>query len=270
MSEILIPVAIVGGTGLLFGCLLAFAAIIFKVDKDSRIEMIEDTLPGANCGACGFAGCSAYAAAIVENGASVSSCSVGKDAVANRIAEIMGVKAEKVEPKVARVMCVGKCSVADNKYEYYGIEDCVAAAKLAGGAKTCPNGCLGLGSCVKVCKFDAISVEENIAVIDENKCTACGQCLKACPKSVIEFVPLSNKVWVPCNNTEKGADTNKYCRVGCVACRLCEKNCPGEAVTIVNNHAVIDYSKCISCGLCADKCPKKLIHKGKSDGIGIK
>lgn len=261
MNEIIIPVAIVGGTGLLFGCLLAFASIIFKVTKDDRIEMIEEALPGANCGACGFAGCSAYAAAVVEQGASVSCCSVGKDPVAKKIAAIMGKTAEKVEPKTAKVMCAGTCGIAEDKYEYAGIADCVAAAKLAGGAKTCPNGCLGLGSCISVCKFGAISIRDGIAFIDENKCTACGQCLKKCPKHIIAFVPASNKVWVPCMNTEKGAQTNKYCKTGCIGCKICEKSCPSDAIKVIDNHAVIDYEKCISCGLCADKCPKKLIHK---------
>ncbi len=268
MKEIILALAIVGGTGLLFGLLLAFAAVIFKVDKDNRIEMIEEVLPGANCGACGFAGCSAYAAAVAGEGAAVSCCSVGKDAVAKKIATIMGVKAQKVEPRAARVMCAGKCGIAENKYEYYGISDCTAAAKLAGGAKACPNGCLGLGSCVKVCKFDAISVVDGIAVIDEAKCTACGMCIKTCPKAVIKLVPLANKVWVPCNNTEKGAVVNKYCTAGCIACRLCEKACPNDAISVKNNHAVIDYDKCISCGLCAEKCPKKLIHKGTL-GVGL-
>lgn len=139
MSSILIPIAIVGGTGLLFGCLLAFASIIFKVTKDDRIEMIEEALPGANCGACGYAGCSAYAAAVVEENAPVSCCSVGKDAVAKKIASIMGKEAEKVEPKVARVMCAGTCGVAENKYEYSGIADCAAEAKLCRRSKGLPQ-----------------------------------------------------------------------------------------------------------------------------------
>lgn len=267
MSGILLPIAIVGGTGLLFGCLLAFAAVVFKVEKDDRIERIEEILPGANCGACGFAGCSAYAAAVVEKGASVSCCSVGKDAVAKKIATIMGKEAEKVEPKVARVLCAGTCGVAEDKYEYAGIQDCAAEAKLAGGAKACPNGCLGLGNCVRVCKFGAISVVDGIARVDEDKCEACGMCIKECPKHLIVFVPAANKVWVPCMNTEKGAETNKYCKAGCIGCKMCEKVCPSEAIKVIDNHATIDYDKCIGCGLCADKCPKKLIHKTAKAGI---
>lgn len=269
MTEIILAVVIVGIIGLLFGALLAYAAVVFKVEKDDRVERIEEELPGANCGACGFAGCSAYATAIVEGGAPVNMCSVGKDPVAKKIATIMGVQAAKVEPKVARVMCAGDCSVATNKYEYVGISDCAAAARLAGGPKECPNGCLGFGSCIKACKFDAISIVDGIARIDETKCTACGSCIKTCPKNVIAFVPVQNKVWVPCNNVEMGKFTGKYCKAGCIGCKICEKTCPVGAITVVDNHATIDYTKCVSCGLCADKCPKKLIHKGKSEGIGV-
>lgn len=261
MSEIIITMVIVGGCGLLFGCLLAFAAVIFKVEKDERIGRIEKILPGANCGACGYAGCAAYAAAVATEGAAVSRCSVGKGAVAEKIAEIMGGKAEKTEPGVARIMCAGKCGIAEDKYEYSGIADCASAAKLAGGAKTCANGCLGLGSCVKVCKFGALYISDGVARVDENKCTACGMCIKACPKHIIEIVPAEYGVLAPCSNTEKGAETGKYCRAGCIGCRICEKNCPTGAVTVLNNHAVIDYGKCIACGICADKCPKRLIRK---------
>ncbi len=261
MIEIITAIAVVGAIGLVFGCMLALASLIFKVDKDTRVEMIEQVLPGANCGGCGYAGCTAYAEAVVAGDATVSCCSVGKDAVAKKLATIMGVKPEKVEPMVARVMCIGVCGIADNKYEYYGIKDCQATSKLSGGAKTCPYGCLGLGSCVNACKFGALSIVEGVAVVDDEKCTACGMCIKACPKGIIEFVPLANKVWVPCENKDKGANTNKYCKAGCVACKMCEKVCPTEAIKIENNHARIDYEKCVSCGLCADKCPKKLIHK---------
>ena len=146
-------------------------------------------MPGANCGACGYAGCSSYAAAIVHDGAPINACSVGKAPVAKKISKIMGVEAKPVEEKTARVMCGGNCSVAVNKYEYSGIHDCVAASKLAGGAKECPNGCLGFGSCVSACPFGAISIKDGIAVIDEEKCQACGKCIAKCPKHIIKFVP---------------------------------------------------------------------------------
>ena len=209
--NIILAVVIVGAIGLIFGLLLSFASVIFKVEVDEREEKILSVLPGANCGACGFAGCSAYAAAVVNDGAPVNSCSVGKSAVAKKIADIMGIEAQEIEPMTAKVMCGGNCDVATDKYEYMGMPDCRAAAKLGGGAKNCPNGCLGLGSCVAVCKFGAISIENGVAVIDEDKCEACGMCVKQCPKHIIAMIPKKNKYYVECMNTEKGALTNKYC-----------------------------------------------------------
>ena len=259
ISAILYPVLIVGAIGLIFGCLLAFASVVFSMEVDERIEKISAELPGANCGACGFAGCGAYADAIVKNGAPVNLCVVGKDVVAQRIADIMGVKAEAVEPKYAKVMCMGNCDVSVDKYEYRGVSDCVAAARLAGGAKSCPNGCLGLGSCVSICQFGAISVVNGVAVIDEDKCTACGMCINKCPKHIIKFIPKKNKVWVPCSNNEKGAITKQYCSVGCIGCKMCEKDCPVGAVKVTDNFASIDFSLCINCGECANKCPKNVI-----------
>ncbi|MDY3929622.1 MAG: RnfABCDGE type electron transport complex subunit B [Clostridia bacterium] len=261
ITNIILAVVIVGVTGLVFGCLLAFASVIFAVKKDERETKILEILPGANCGACGYAGCSAYAAAIVNDNAPVNSCSVGKDAAAQKIGKIMGVKAESIEPMTATVMCGGDCSTAVKKYEYEGIHDCLAASKLAGGPKACPNGCLGFGNCAIACPFDAISIESGIAVIDENKCQACGLCIKKCPKHIIKLVPKKNKYWVLCSNSEKGALTNKYCSAGCIGCRMCEKVCPVGAIKVTDNFAEIDYSICINCGECANKCPKKAIVK---------
>ena len=259
MTNIIYAVAIVGIIGLIFGLLLSFASVIFKVETDERETKIAEVLPGANCGGCGFAGCSAYAAAVVSGSAPVNACSVGKEAVAEKVAAIMGVKAEKSEPMTARVMCAGNCENAPEKYVYMGSEDCRSAMRLAGGQKVCPNGCLGFGSCVKVCKFDAVSVKDGIAVVDEEKCTACGACVKTCPKHIIELIPKKSKYYVQCKNTEKGALTNKSCKVGCIGCKKCEKACPSEAVKVTDNLAKIDYSKCIGCGRCAEECPRKII-----------
>jgi len=257
--NIILAVVIVGVIGLIFGLLLSFASVIFKVEADEREEKILSVLPGANCGACGFAGCSAYASAIVSEGADINLCSVGKAPVANSIAQIMGIEAKLVEEKVAKVMCGGNCELAIDKYVYSGPKNCKAASRLGNGAKSCPNGCLGLGSCVNVCKFDAISIINGIAVIDEEKCTACGMCIKECPKRIIDFVPKKNKYYVECKNTEKGALANKYCAVSCIGCKKCEKECPNEAIKVENNYAKIDYSLCDSCGTCADVCPKHII-----------
>ncbi len=260
MYQIIFAVLVVGITGLVFGLLLALASVIFAVKKDERIDKILEVLPGANCGACGYAGCSGYAAGVVEKGAPINLCSVGKAPVAEKIGEIMGCAAETLEEQTAMVMCAGTCQNAQEKYVYMGVESCAVAAKLSGGAKVCGYGCLGLGTCLNACEFDAIEIKDGVAHIDQEKCVACGKCVNACPKKIIALVPKNKKVRVLCNNKDKGAAVNKYCTVGCIGCRLCEKNCPSGAVTITDNCAVIDYSKCTGCGICKEKCPKGVIH----------
>lgn len=259
MNSILTAVCVVGGCGLVFGILLSVASFVFKVDKDERAEKIIEILPGANCGACGYAGCGAYAEAVV-GGAPVNMCSVGKKAVADKIAQIMNVESADVEEKVAYVCCGGDCENASNKYDYEGISSCEIAASLAGGAKACPNGCLGLGSCVKACSFGAISVINGVAVVDKDKCGGCGKCVKVCPKGVIKLVVKRRIPKVRCSSTETGKNVNGYCKVGCIGCKLCEKNCPFGAIEVVNNLPVIDLEKCKGCGICAKKCPKGVIE----------
>lgn len=259
MNDILSAILVVGIVGLAFGLLLAVAAIIFKVEVDERIEKIEEVLPSANCGACGFAGCSAYAAAVVNDGAAVNLCGVGGGAVSQQIGGIMGTAVAASVPKVARVHCAGTCEKAKDRFEYYGVETCEAAAKFAGGQKACSEGCLGFGSCVSACMFDAIRVVDGVAIVDEDKCTACGACVKACPKNIIELLPKDNKTYVKCSNHKPGKAVTVACSVGCIGCKICEKNCPFEAVSVKDNLAVIDYEKCQACGVCAEKCPKKVI-----------
>ena len=257
--QIISAVVVIGIIGLVFGCLLEYASIIFHVDKDPRIDKIIETLPGANCGGCGFAGCSAYAKAVVEENAPVTKCSVGGAAAAEKIADIMGVTAEVGAKKAARVLCGGTCDKASDKYTYFGVSDCRAAAKLAGGAKSCSYGCLGLGTCQSVCQFGAISIEDGIAKVDSEKCTACGMCVSVCPKHIIELVEVKKPVSVRCKNKDRGPAANKVCKASCIGCGICAKNCPKHAITIENNLAYIDYSKCVGCGICKEKCPKKAI-----------
>ena len=185
MNEILIPALIVGGAGLIFGALLAVAGFIFKVKKDERIPLIEETLPGANCGGCGFAGCSAYAEAVVSGKAECDLCAVGGEEVARYIADIMGTKSE-FSKKYAFIGCTGG---ANERYRYDGAPDCAYAAMLMGGVKTCKYGCIGLGNCIKVCPSGALSMVDSIPAVDEEKCTGCGACARACPRGLIGLIP---------------------------------------------------------------------------------
>ena len=259
LGNIIIAVAVVGGIGLIFGLLLAFAAHIFAVKTDERAGKIQAVLPGANCGSCGYAGCSAYAEAVAKGEAPVNGCTVGKAPVAAQIADIMGVEAGEVKEVVARVMCTGDRASVVYKFEYSGIKDCKAAMKFGGGAKGCQTGCVGLGRCAAACPFDAIHVIDGVAVVDDTKCQACGKCVRECPKNLIKLIPKSQRHWVVCSNPEMGKFVNQYCKNGCIGCHLCEKECRFDAIHVVDNHAVINYDKCKNCGLCAKKCPRGVI-----------
>lgn len=260
MASILSAILIVGGTGIFLGAVLAFASFIFKVEEDERIELINSELPGANCGGCGYAGCSAYATAIVLENAPINACSVGKNILSQKIAAIMGCETVESEPMTAHILCSGSCDVSKEKFEYSGIPDCIAASKLSGGQKKCPDACLGFGTCKNVCQFDAIIIENGIAKIDDEKCVACGKCVEICPKHIIDIIPKKQKYIVDCSSNTNGAATGKNCTVGCIGCKICEKNCPHGAIKVEDNLAKIDYSLCQDCGICMEKCPKKIIH----------
>ncbi len=260
MTDILIPALCIGAVGLFFGALLAFASIVFRVDKDERIDKICELLPGANCGGCGYTGCSALAEAIVMNGESAIKCNLMTEEKDEIICALMGTKTSKIEKRTARLKCAGVSSACVNKYDFTGIDDCHAAFQLNGGPKSCEFGCMGLGSCIQACDFDAISIKDGIASIDMSKCAGCARCVAACPKNIIELVPVSKKVYVACSSTDKGAVTKNYCSSGCIGCKICEKKCPFEAIKVENNLAKIDYDKCTSCGLCVEACPKKILH----------
>jgi len=261
METVLIALAVLAVLGAIFGAILAFASKVFAVEKDPREEAIAGCLPGANCGGCGFPGCGGYAAAVVKGEAPVNACAAGGEAVAAKIAEIMGVSAGESVKKVAVVHCSG--GGADKaKYEYIGVHDCLAAAKLPGGGPlACAYGCLGMGTCEKVCPFDAIHVVDGVAKVDEDKCKACNKCVDVCPRHIIALEPYKTKrhVSIPCSSKAKGPAVTKVCADGCIGCSMCAKACPKEAINMVDNLAVIDYDKCIGCGLCAQKCPRHLI-----------
>ncbi|AMJ39730.1 RnfABCDGE type electron transport complex subunit B [Anaerotignum propionicum] len=258
--NIMYPVLSIGGLGVVFGAGLGIAGEVFKVEEDPKITQILEVLPGANCGGCGFPGCGGLASAIAAGNAPVNGCPVGGAAVAEKVGAIMGVEASTSVPIAAFVKCGGTCEKAKDKYEYFGIDDCNMAVQLAsGGARSCSYACLGLGSCKKACAFDAIEIQDGIAVIDKDKCVACGKCVSTCPKHIIEMLPAKNKIKVQCSSKDIGKNVMQVCSVGCIACKICEKNCPFDAIHVIDNLAVIDYDKCKACGICANKCPKGTI-----------
>lgn len=260
LMGIIKAVGIIGGVGLFVGLFLGVSAIKFKVKVDEKEEAVLAALPGNNCGGCGFPGCAGLAAAIAKGEAPVNSCPVGGEPVGDTIAQIMGVEAEKGVRKVAFVHCQGDCDKTTVDYEYTGIEDCRMLSFVPnGGPKSCNYGCLGFGSCVTVCPFDAIHVVNGVAVVDKDSCKACGKCVAVCPKHLIDFVPYDAKHIVACSSKDKGPVTMKDCSVGCIGCGICVKNCPAEAVKVEDFCAVIDQEKCTGCGICAEKCPKKAI-----------
>lgn len=246
---IILAAVIVGGTGLFIGVFLGVAGKKFAVEVDPREEEIGSVLPGNNCGGCGYAGCSGLAAAIVKGEAPVGACPVGGAPVAEKIAEIMGENVGESVRMTAFVKCAGTCEKAKQKYDYTGIEDCVMAGMMQnGGPKGCTYGCLGFGSCVKACPFDAIHVVDGVAVVDKEACKSCGKCVAACPKGLIELVPYEQKHLVQCSSKDKGKDVMAVCSVGCIGCRMCQKVCEFDAVTVENNIAHIDPEKCTGCG----------------------
>ena len=263
MKEILTTVLSFAAPGGFFGIVLAIASKIFEVKVDERVPQILECLPGANCGGCGYSGCSALAEAIASGDAKPSSCPVGGAETAKAVGKIMGIEVGGFERKRAQVMCSGSCGVAKKKYVYSGAPDCISAASLAGGDKVCANGCVGLGSCVAACPFGAISVEDGVAAVDYHKCEGCGVCVAACPKHIIELIPFEADFWVGCKSVEPGAVVRKQCDAGCIGCKICEKNCPSGAITVKDYVASIDYDKCTECGICEEKCPRKIIKSSK-------
>ena len=247
---------IVGAVGAI---ILVAAAKFMAVEEDPRIEEVSACLAGANCGGCGYAGCADYAKAVVLDGVPCDKCAPGGPKAAAAIAKIMGGEASAVEKK-AVVQCQGSSEHCKPAYDYKGIQTCAAAASIAGGPSACAYGCLGLGDCTRACKFDAIHVINGVAVVDRKKCTGCTACTVTCPRHVIQMKPIAPQPAVMCSNKDKGALVNKTCKVGCIACGLCVRNCPNQAIFLKDNVAVIDYTKCNGCGTCVSKCPKKAIQ----------
>ncbi len=271
MNEILIAVIPVVIIGVICAVVLAVASKFMAVKENEKIPLIRECLPGANCGACGFAGCDGYAKALAEiDGTATNLCIPGADAVSRKLSEILGVEFEDVVEKVAVVHCAGDCNNTQDKVEYIGIESCTAAKLIFGSKGECPYGCMGLGDCMNACPNNAICIENGIAHVDTRLCTGCGLCTKACPNHLISLMDDVERVVVTCSNTDKGAFTRKACKNGCIGCRKCEKVCSNDAIKVVNNLAVIDYSKCPECddfGVCARECTTGCIAVSDFNGI---
>ena len=265
MNLILVAVISLGAVGLVSAVILYFASKKFAVYEDPRIGKVAEVLPQANCGGCGYPGCSGFAAACVKAGSLEGKlCPVGGQATMEKVAAVLGLKAVAAEPKVAVVRCNGTCANRLSLTVYDGVRSCAVANSTYGGESGCTFGCLGCGDCVSACQFGAIRMnpETGLPEVDEEKCTACGACVKACPRNVIELRPKgknSRRVYVQCVNKDKGAVARKACTVACIGCGKCVKVCPFEAITLENNLAYIDPAKCKSCRKCEMECPQGAI-----------
>ncbi|MCK4353197.1 RnfABCDGE type electron transport complex subunit B [candidate division WOR-3 bacterium] len=262
-----------GGLGALLSVILAIAYAKLAVHISKRQKQIMDVLPGSNCGACSFPGCEGYATSLAKGEAEVGLCPVGGAELAEQLAQILGVEAKALEPKVAVLKCSGSKSNTHEKFNYRGIQNCIAANLVNEGPNSCRYGCLGFGDCVEVCPFDAIKLGENgsprpfhsdeseraprsnLPIIDDKKCTGCGKCVEICPKNILVLFPKAQKIYVGCSSFDNIKATKGACKTGCIGCGLCEKNCPYEAIEIKDNLAYINFERCQNCGICVHKCP---------------
>ena len=263
MNAVLI-IIVMSSTGLLFGLLLAVANKKLVVETDPRVQEVDEALPKGQCGACGYAGCIGYAEAVVKNpDVPTNLCAPGKDEVARRIAEITGKDPMPTERRIASIKCAGTYEKSIRIFEYKGIKGCVSANMLQGGNKACKYGCLGFGTCVKGCFFGAMKMSPGgIPIVNPEKCNGCGKCATLCPKNIIEMIPRDSIVRVNCKSKDKGVISRRFCKVSCIGCRHCEKDCPHHAVKVENNLAFVDENICIekcSDPVCLLKCPTKAI-----------
>lgn len=254
-----IAAGILAGVSLLLGVAIVLISRFCQVKEDPRIAEVTKHLAGANCGGCGYAGCAGFAKALVEGTAKLESCGQTKQENLIEISNILGISYNGAsEPTIAVVACNGGNRCKD-KYDYQGYGSCVSQNLLADGRKACEVGCMGAGSCVDVCPYLAIKCSEGYAHVDPDLCRSCGLCIKTCPKHLLKRVPQSAKVYVACSTECRGKDVMTKCEAGCISCGKCARNCPADAIHLVNNVPIIDYSKCINCGTCLKGCPRHCI-----------
>lgn len=271
IDPVVVGLAVVGGAGALCGAALAVAARFLSVHEDPRIAKMTEVLPGANCGGCGFAGCADYAKAIILNGASINLCTASGEEVLKLLSEMMGVAAVAAEKRVAIVLCGGDAEKAVRRFKYNGVADCRAAHAIGGGDKGCSYGCLGYGSCARVCPTGAIEITAGqLAAVHPALCIACGACLKACPRSLIKLVPAARMIHVLCRSKDKGPIVKKLCKVGCIGCTVCTKHCDEGAIAMDGSLAVVDYSRPLTKEIVVEKCPTSCIVRMETAARGKK
>ena len=269
--SIVIAIAALGGLTLLLAIMLIVANKKLFVYEDPRIDKVEDMLPHANCGACGYPGCRPFAEALVLKKSLPGKCTVSSDEGRQSIAEFLGVALGAEEKQVARLACAGGMNVAINRAQYIGVQSCQAANLVSGGGKGCFWGCLGHGDCESVCDFDAITMNEHgLPIVDIEKCTACGDCVEVCPKDLFSLQPISHKLWIACKNLEQGEAILEDCQVGCTACGKCAMDAPGELITMKNNLPVINYSESHNTQKPIQRCPTGAIVWLEDSGLMIK
>lgn len=254
-------VTIMAIIAVLFAVLIVIVSHFTAVKTDEKAEQIKDLLSNANCGGCGYAGCADFAKALAEGKADISACGPTSKENKKKIAELLGATVSG-EDLAAFVHCNGGAAAAD-KFVYVGNKGCGAINAVGGGNKACAFGCLGDGTCAAACDFDAVKITDGVAAVDKEKCVACGKCVKACPKHIIELLPKTVKVIVACSSLCKGKDVISACKNGCIGCGICAKFCPENAIEMKDNLPKIDYKKCSGCLTCVEKCPRKCIHEIK-------
>lgn len=271
-SQIATPVILMAVLGGGFAFLLGVVSKLTYIEVDPRETAVREALPGVNCGACGYPGCDGCAAAIVKGEAPTNACVVGGAPVAEKIGEIMGSSASIGQRYVASVKCQGSPDHNRFIYEYDGVQDCRIMATIHGGCKACRYGCLGCGTCVTVCDFDAIHIVNGIALVDQEKCTACKKCIEVCPKKIIELTPYNAVATVKCSNPEFGKAVSGNCNIGCIGCGLCAKLAPDEfaldgKLAHATYHDGFDIEKA---KMAAAKCPAKCIVINENGDVNAK